>query len=124
MNRLTLGAGALTLIVASVLPDPAGASEDARSILEKMQQVQIERWEGVNSYYVDQTIMGNRSVTYFERDIVMDDNGNVVPYFRMVPFSELEQRQAKGEGFSGMSAEDLEAMAGAYRVTGDALGEG
>jgi len=108
--------------VGLLLSASALAADDAKRILERMRELQLERWEGVNSYYIDQTIMGNRNVSYFERDIVMDDDGNVVPYFRMVPFSELQKRQSEGQGFTSMSADDLDQMASAYRTTGDALG--
>ncbi|MGD8415710.1 MAG: hypothetical protein PVH91_01490 [Pseudomonadales bacterium] len=122
MERLNRCVRPIALAVCLMLTGVASAAEDARTILEKMQQVQIERWEGVNSYYVDQTLMGNRTITYYERDVVMDDKGNVVPYFRMVPFNELQERQAQGNGFHTMSADELDAMSGAYRMTGDAMG--
>lgn len=99
-------------------------AEDARSIADKMRQAQINSWEGVNTYLVQQSMMGQSMFQLFERDIVLDHAGNPVPSFRLVPIGEIEQRRAEGSGFEWMSADDLDRMAEGHRETGEALGTG
>jgi len=79
------------------------SSEDAQSILDKAHQNQVQRWEGVASYIVDQSMMGNRTAILYERTEVQDAAGNAQPAFRMVPQDEIQQRQAASGGSQNLS---------------------
>jgi len=79
------------------------SSEDAQSILDKARQKQVQRWEGVASYIVDQSMMGNRTAVLYERTEVKDAAGNAQPAFRMVPQDEIQQRQAASGSFPNLS---------------------
>ena len=95
----------------------AGA-EDAAAILDKVQAKQMERSEGVNCYLVDQTVMGHRNVTLFERTALKLD-GRSLDTFRAVPQKELDARQ--GGGARVLTPEELEVFAGATERTGAAI---
>lgn len=55
-----------TLLAACLLPLIA-AAEDAQSIIDTAYEKQLERWEGVESYAVTQTVMGQATTTVFKR---------------------------------------------------------
>jgi len=73
-------------------------SEDAQSILDKAHRKQVQRWEGVASYIVDQSMMGNRTAILYERTEVKDAAGTSQSAFRMVPQDEIQKRQAASGG--------------------------
>lgn len=93
-------------------------AEDAAAILDKVQAMQMERAEGVNCYLVDQTVMGHRNVTLFERAALKVD-GKSFDTFRAVPQRELDARQ--GGGARVLTPEELEVFAGATERTGTAI---
>ncbi len=93
-------------IVLFALPGIA-SSEDAQSILDKIHQKQVERWEGTASYIVDQSMMGNRTAILYERTEVEDAAGNSQTAFRMVPQDEIQQRQAASGGSQNLSPANL-----------------
>ena len=95
-----------------------GLAEDAAAILDKVQTMQLERSEGVNCYLVDQTVMGHRDVTLFERTALNLD-GKSFETFRAVPQRELDARQ--GGGARVLTPEELEVFAGATEQTGAAI---
>ena len=92
----------LMSIVLFTVPSIASA-EDAQSILDKARAKQVERWEGVASYIVDQSMMGNRTTILYERAEVQDAAGNAQLAFRMVPQDEIQQRQAASGGSRNLS---------------------
>src|SRR5690606_1257803 len=55
-----------TVLALFLLP-AAAAAQDARSILETMQERQVARWQGVRNYVIDQATMGHRVLLYYER---------------------------------------------------------
>jgi hypothetical protein len=110
-------------IVLVALPGIA-SSEDAQSILDKARAKQVERWEGVTSYIVDQSMMGNRTAILYERTEVQDSAGNAQPAFRMVPLDEVERRRAANTGAPNLSPEELELFARSAEMTGDAVEKG
>ena len=58
----------LSILAVAVLAVPGLVSaESARDILETAQKRQVERWEGVNAYAVDRTLMGQTVTTWFVR---------------------------------------------------------
>ncbi len=105
---------------------PVAAADDAQSILEKMQQKQIERWRGVDSYIVEQTIMGNRARLYYERLTVTDADGKAVTTFRTVAPKQVASRQSAAQsaapGMQSMTPEQLRQFADAQEMAGEGLG--
>lgn len=51
-------------------------AESAEDILEAAWDAQVERWKGLDSYVVQQTVMGRSSKQYFVRTTVTDAAGN------------------------------------------------
>ena len=100
------------------------SSEDAQSILDKVHQKQVQRWEGVASYIVDQSMMGNRTAILYERIEVQDATGNAQPAFRMVPLDEIEKRRAANTGTPILSSEELKLFAMGADMAGDAIEKG
>jgi hypothetical protein len=100
----------VTFFVAVVCVPTVALSEDARSILETVQQKQLERWEGVDSYVVQSSVMGTSSQTYFRRSELSDESGATHTLF--LP--------ASCKGSHAMTAEDLKAYAAASEMTGEA----
>jgi hypothetical protein len=113
---------ALSLALFSIQAISAG-SETAQSILEKMQQKQIERWEGVDSYVVEQTIMGNRVQLYYERITVAGPNGKEVPSFRTITNKEVVRRRADAQGQQQMDATQMELFAEGMDMLGEGMGK-
>ena len=85
-------------------------AQDAQSILRTMGERQIARWDGVERYAVDQSVMGNRMTQTFERFEVVGADGKPYPAFRMA-----EQR-----GGSEQCAEFLDQYATGLEMVGDA----
>jgi peptidoglycan hydrolase-like protein with peptidoglycan-binding domain len=98
------------------LPMVCGA-QDARQILETAQQRQVERWEGVDAYVVDQTVMGNSVSTWFIRTEVQGQDGSKQPFFVPMTQTSVQNRQCD----VGLSPEELEAFAAGAEITGDAM---
>lgn len=94
-------------------------AEDAQSILQTAERLRLERLDGVSSYTIDRTVMGQRQVVLYERTSV-DVDGESVEIFRQVPSSELQSRSGDAPS---MTPEQLELAADAHEQTGQALGE-
>ncbi len=97
------------LLLSAALPASVLA-EDAQSILRKVGDKQIDRWQGVDAYVVEQSLMGNRVALGYERIEVKDPDGKVYPAFRPVWQS----------GGSSQCADFLDA----YAQGAEMLGEG
>jgi hypothetical protein len=108
-------------LIAVALPVTAVA-QDAESILRKVQQMEFERWNGVDNYIVDQATMGHRSLLFYEKTEVAAADGKVYPSFRIVTPEEIARRQGEEQGFPQFSPEDMRAFSQAADMTGDALG--
>ena len=61
--------------IATLAAGPAYA-ESANEILQAAWEAQLDRWEGLDSYLVDQSTMGHASKQYFVRTTVADSAGN------------------------------------------------
>lgn len=108
-----------SLILLGCLPATAVAGE-AQSILEKARAKQIERWEGVNTYRVDQTMAGNRVTMDFQRVETKGPDGR--PFVMFEP-SQTRVAGANAAGTAGqtMSAQDLELFAQGQEMVGEGL---
>ncbi|NBC22213.1 MAG: hypothetical protein GVY21_01920 [Gammaproteobacteria bacterium] len=110
----------LVLLAAALCLPQAALADDARSILQTMRDKQLERWEGVNLYVVEQTLMGHATQTYYQRTEVEADNGETQTMFLPVPPTELTA--ATCGNTRRMTPEELRTFAGATEMTGAALG--
>jgi hypothetical protein len=80
-------------------------AEEVQSILKKMQKMQIERWEGVDNYIVDQTTMGQRVTLGFEKTTIQGPDGKMHPMFK--PAKPGSSIFAKQLALAASSAESL-----------------
>ena len=106
-----------TLFVALVCVPTIALSEDARSILNEVQQKQQERWDGVDSYVVQSSVMGNSSRTYFRRSEVSDESGETSTVF--LPDAQSSLHSSLCEWTPEMTAKALEAYAAASGAAGE-----
>jgi hypothetical protein len=63
----------------------SASAEDAQSILAKVREKQVQRWEGVDRYAVDKSVMGNRAMLVYEKFEVQGPEGKPQPAFRAAP---------------------------------------
>lgn len=99
------------ILVVAVMTQTALA-ETPHSIVQKMQQMQLERWEDVNSYVVSQSIMNQPVTLVFERTEVMGADGKMYPTF---------QRVESGAGKDPTTQAFLENYGDAAEKVGDGL---
>lgn len=95
-------------------------SQDAKSILEAMQERQIARWEGIDVYVVRQSVMGQQTQTYFQRTTIKDDAGNETTLF--LPARPTAQGANQCLGGRTMTPDELDQFAGALEMTTNATG--
>lgn len=111
---------AVGLAIAIVFAAPA-AAKDARSIMEIMQTRQVERLQGVETYVVDQSMMGNRAPLYFQRVTVKDTQGKshevVRPTLDFTTMCGVNEQNF----IAALSPDELDQIADAYEMTGDAV---
>ena len=94
-----------------VLALPVGAhAEDAQSILQTMQDKQTARRAGIQNYTVDQSMVGNRALLYYER-ISATVDGQEVPAFRLVPADEIVRKRSAADFGTPLTPEDIELYA-------------
>ena len=106
-------------VLASVFVLPVTAvAQDARTILETAQQRQVERWQGVDAYVVDQTMMNQRVSTWFIRTEFTDDSGQPQTFFVPMTHTQMQNRQCD----VGLTADELDAFAAGAEMTGEAAG--
>lgn len=113
--RKTLVLSLLVILAGSPL---SVSAEDARSILETARDKQLQRWQGVDSYVVRQTVMGQTVPTHYVRTIVADGNGNEQTLFMQTSVNSAASGSCDGP--QKMTPEQLEAFAAASEMTGDA----
>jgi hypothetical protein len=97
----------------------AAGAQDAASILETMRQKQVERWEGVQAYVVDQTLAGLRTQVYYRRAEVKDATGATQPVF--VQTTKAAFDQAGTPSLGTLTPEQLDQVTGAFEMTGDGV---
>jgi hypothetical protein len=120
MHRLTIVTLA-SLVVAIPATSPA---QDVQSIMDTMRKKQLERWEGVDNYFVDKTIMGNHTQMKFQRVPVTGVEGDTYDIFRLTMPDEDPCRAAAPEGsVENMTPEQLEQAAAAMEMSGQVMGD-
>jgi peptidoglycan hydrolase-like protein with peptidoglycan-binding domain len=110
------------ILLALVGLAPSAQAEDARSILETMQQKQLKRWSGVDDYLVRLAIMGNSTQMYFQRTEVTGEDG--VKQTLFLPISGNQRTSGTcSSGAVQMTPEALEAYAQGAEMVGAGVGE-
>ena len=99
-----------TLIACLAAYGVAASAEDARSILAKVRAKQVERWEGVDRYAVDQSVLGNRAALVYERFEVQTADGKTQPVFRAAPVSAATADAGAGVDTGTMMTEGSKGM--------------
>lgn len=109
------------LVIMTTVPSIAFA-QDAVSILQTMQQKQLERWKGVNDYVVNQALNGHSSEMYFQRTEVTDNSGAVQTMF--LPISANQRKTGScTTGTVQMTPDAWEAYAQGSEMLGAGMGE-
>lgn len=114
--RKNLLLGLLAILAGSPL---AAHAEDARSILETARDKQLQRWQGVDSYVVNRSVMGQSIPTHYVRTIVDDGNGNEQILFMQTSVNGSPVGSCAGP--QKMTPEQLEVYAAASEMTGDLM---
>ena len=109
---------AISLFATIIALPGAAYSQDVKSILDTVRDKQLERWDGVTSYVVTQSIVGTSTQTYYQRTEVEDKAGNAHTVF--LPVS-AEQVSTKPNETRRMTPEAWEAYAQGAEMTGDGL---
>lgn len=112
----------LTCLAVTLCLPLAGNGSDASSILQTMRDKQLERWEGVNLYVVEQNIMGQSASTYFQRTEVEGSTGEVQTLFLAVHPSQLSADDCGAA--RRMTPEELRMFAEATEMTGELTAAG
>lgn len=112
----------LTVLVSVTIVPSIAFALDALSILQTMQQKQLERWNGVNDYVVDQSLMGHSTEMYFQRTEVTDNNGAVQTLFLPISASQRSTGSCT-TGAVQMTPEAWEAYAQGSEMIGAGMGE-
>ena len=115
MRQLSIWATAVAVLATPGLV----YADNAREILETAQKRQVERWEGVNAYTVDRTMMGQTVSTWFVRTEYEDDAGKLQTFFVPMTATQIQNRQCD----VGLSPEELEAFATGSEMVGNAQAE-
>lgn len=115
MQRIELWVAA---VFALMIP-AAGAAESAREILETAQKKQVERWQGVDAYVVDRTMMGQTASIWFVRTEYDDEAGERQTFFVPMTATQIQNRQCD----VSLSADELDAFADSTQWAGEVLAE-
>lgn len=116
---------AMTVTLASLIVAIPAASpaQDVQSIMDTMREKQVERWKGVDNYFVDKSIMGNHSQMKFQRVAVTGVDGDNYDIFRMLMPDEDPCRVAAEDSMENMTPEQLDQAADAMQMTGQVMGD-
>ena len=109
----------ISLLAIAVIVPATAFAQDAQSIMETAREKQLERWEGVDVYVVDQTVMGNGNQTYFQRTKIEDDAGN-----SQIMFLPTRNDSSQCMGPQTMGPEALDIFAESTETTATAVGGG
>ena len=110
------------LCVLAMVP-VAGLAQDPQAILKMVRDKQIERWEGVETYVLDQSAMGTRVQSFFTRAEVKDSDGVSHTVFRP-NFGNMDPCSGADTTLADASPEQLDQIADAYEMTGEGLATG
>jgi hypothetical protein len=117
MNRTLL----LPAIAVFINAPAIAGLPDAQTILQTMREKQIERWNGVDRYVVQQTVLGNTIQLLYERVAVKDADGHDVPAFRLVPATEAKRRSQEAKGQHVMTTDEMRVYADTMDGVGNAM---
>jgi len=109
----------LTLTLLATVPGIA-AAKNAGDILETMREKQLQRWQGVDMYVVEQKVMGQGIKTWYQRAEIETEGGGTQTVFLPMPDSQVGAGRCPGA--MKMTPEDMDAYADAMEMTGAGLG--
>lgn len=113
---------ALVTLFAVLAMPTTGMTQDAQAILKMVRDKQVERWQGVETYVVDQSVMGTRTQSFYSRAEVVDSDGNPHTLFRP-NFGNTDPCSAAGQSdLANATPEQLDQMADGYEMVGEGLG--
>jgi hypothetical protein len=92
-------------------------AEDAQSILKTAKAKQLARWDGVNIYVVDQTVVGTHTQTFHQRTVIRDSAGNEETVFLPVPKDDVGTGACQGA--RSLTTGQMEAYAQAAEMIGE-----
>lgn len=87
MKSITL----VAIVAALLATGTESRAESAQDILETAWAAQVDRWEGLDSYMVEQSEMGRSAKRYFVRTSVADSAGTKRTMFLSAPDAGLER---------------------------------
>ena len=102
----------LPVFLVFTLPATSAIAADAQEIVAKVLEMQDERRKGVDSYTVQQSVMGQTVNVVFERTTVTGPDGNPMDTFQVrmpAGLSGTEEEQSR-EDFKKMSQNSIDSM--------------
>jgi len=106
--------------MAAILSSAAQA-QTAQEIIEQVIERDLERKSSVQNYIVNQSMMGQTMLLYYEKVQRTLGNGESISTFRLVPPNEIAERQNQNNGIPTLDAMDLEMYAQGLEQLGDGL---
>jgi hypothetical protein len=117
-----------TLAVIFLVAAPAAAlaqSTDIDAWFERMLAKKNAGYEGVSDMTRKTETMGTSTFEYYEKTSAIElDNGQTVYVMRMVPPSEMAERQSAGNGMSSATPGELQRAANAIELAGMQMEQG
>jgi hypothetical protein len=102
---------------------PAAAmAETARSILEISINADSERLSNVDNVTVIKQMMGQTTVEYFEKTLVSTSDGRQMNALRLIPITEIAERQSPSGGLNDATPDQLDMAADVIFSQKDAVG--
>lgn len=116
----------VAIVAALLVTGTESRAESAQDILEAAWAAQVDRWEGLDSYVVEQSEMGRSAKRYFVRTTVADSAGTSRTMFLSAPDAGLERgcvnpASAKNAqaGKGDMSAEHMSWFMDTAKLVGE-----
>ena len=124
MTRLVHSTLAVIFLVTAPAAAPA-QSTDIDTWFERMLAKKNAGYEGVSDMTRKTETMGTSTFEYYEKTSAIElDNGQTVYVMRMVPPSEMAERQSGGNGMSSATPGELQRAANAIELAGMHMEQG
>lgn len=111
----------ITFALFAVAP-PVAMAETAKSILEMSLNADSERLSDVDSVTVIKQMMGQATVEYFEKTMVTTSDGRQMKALRLVPVTEIAERQSPSGGLNDATPDQLDMAADVIYSQKDVVG--
>lgn len=110
-----------TAVLMAAILSSATQAQTAQEIIEQVIERDLERKSSVQNYIVNQSMMGQTMLLYYEKVQRTLGNGESISTFRLVPPNEIAERQNQNNGIPTLDAMDLEMYAQGLEQLGDGL---